>query len=398
MNNPQTSSNSSGEIRDDIRRTRAEMDQTVDRLAERLRPRHLIDDLIEVVRGKVTGPASPAGGTDAGASAMDEAKHYGSAILGSLKNHPMPAALIGAGLAWLLFDHGRDGGGGVRTYGSAGRPGRWRDEDLRERGGSFVDARTGEPYDASYGEEYRRQYGGGGGAGGSGGPGMMEKAKDAASSAGDKIAGAAGSVKDSIAGAAGSVKDRVTDAVGSARDAMSGATSSAADMGRRAGEWTGSAYDTSRQGMRRGYQRGREGFEQALNEYPLASAAAALAAGVLTGLLLPGTRVEDRAMGEEADRLKDQAKDAGRDLLDRGKEAASNTANAVAGEAERQGVTPGSLVEKVKHVAQDAADAARESARREGLDDLGEKAKSVAQHGRDVAKEEARRQKDDLKA
>jgi len=395
----------SSEIRDDIRRTRAEMDQTVDRLAERLRPRHLIDDLIEVVRGKVNpGAASGSGG----ASAMEEAKDYGSALLGSLKSHPMPAALIGAGVAWLLFEQvrGDSGGGGVRTYGSAGRPGRWRDEDLREYSGSFVDARTGEPYDASYGAEYRRgmgqgagggQHGGGGEAGG-GGPGMLEKAKDAVSGVGEKIAGAAGSVKDSVAGAAGSVKDSLTGAAGSTRDAISGAASSAADAGRQVGGWTGSAYGSSRQGMARGYDRGRQGFEQALNEYPLASAAAAMAAGVLTGLLLPGTRAEDRLMGEQAQRLKDQAKDTGQDLLERGKEVASTTADSLAGEAQRQGAAPGTLVEKVKHVVQDAAEAARESARREGLDQLGEKAKSVAQHGRDVAAEEVRRQKDDLKA
>ena len=413
MNNPGNTSGggggSSGEIRDDIRRTRAEMDQTVDRLAERLRPRHLIDDFIDVVRSKVTG--GPSGAATGGASAADEAKYYGSAVLGGLKNHPMPAALIGAGIAWLLFEQAGGGsgrgdtnpGGGVRTYGRAGRPGMWRDEDLREVGGSFVDARTGQPYDASYGAEYRRggtgQYAGGGsGQGESGGPGMLEKAKDAVSNVGGKISDAAGSAKDAIAGAAGSVKDSVTGAAGSARDAMSGAASSAADVGRRAGDWTGSAYDRSRYGMQRGYDRGRQGVEQALNEYPLASAAAALAAGVLAGLLLPGTRYEDRLMGEQSERLKDQAKDAGRDLLERGKEAASNTANAVAGEAQRQGVAPGSLVEKVKHVVQDAAEAARESAKREGLDEVGQKAKFIAQHGRDVAQDEVRRQKDDLKA
>jgi len=410
MSNSESTQGSSNEIRDDIRRTRAEMDQTVDRLAERLRPRHLIDDLIEVIRGKVTGAAPSA---DRGATAMDEAKHYGSAALGSLKNHPVPAALIGAGLAWLLFDQARDGsGGGVRTYGAAGRPGRWRDEDLREYSGSYVDARTGEPYDASYGAEYRRgipQQGGayaggvGGGATGQsgGGPGMLEKAKDAVAGVGEKISDAAGSVKDSIAGAAGSVKDSITGAAGSARDAIggaaSGAASSASHLRRQAGDWGGSAYGGARSGMSRGYERGRQGFEQALNEYPLASAAAALAAGVLTGLLLPGTRAEDRLMGEQAERLKDQAKDTGQDLLQRGKDVATTTANSLAGEAQRQGVAPGNLIDKVKHVVQDAAEAARESARREGLDDLGEKAKSVAQHGRDVAQDEVRRQKDDLK-
>jgi hypothetical protein len=273
-----------------------------------------------------------------------------------------------------------------------GPHGLWRDEDLRVRGGSVVDARTGLPYDDSYGAEYRASQptaGAGGDAGG--GPGMLEKAKDAASRAGEKIADAAGSVKDSIAGAAGSAKDSIA-------GAASGTASAAGDYSRRAGQWSASAYGSARGGMSRGYDRTRSTLEEALNDYPLAATAAAVAAGVLAGLLLPGTRTEDRLMGEQADRLKQQAKDAGRDVMERGQQVASQTANAVAGEARDQGLSPDNLVQKAKRVIQDVAETAKDSARREGLDELGQKAKSVAQHGRDVATDEARRQKDELRS
>ena len=383
--NPSVGSASTGgsstEIRDDIRRTRAEMDNTVDALSERLRPRHLLDDMLEMFRGSsvannLTGP-----------NASEKAKEYGSAIFGRLKNNPMPAALIGAGIAWLIFDQAR--GDGHSRSGHA--PGQWRDQDLREHSGSYVDARTGQPYGASYGAEYRGGSGGGSGsAGGSSRPGMLDRAKEAAGNLGEKISDAAGAVKDSITGAVGSAKDSIS-------GAASGTASGAAHLGRQAGDWSSTAYQGTAQGLRRGYQTGRRSFEDALNEYPLAVSVAAMAAGVLTGLLLPGTRTEDELMGEQAARLKEQAKDTGQDLVDRGKQVASTTLNAVAGEAQQQDLTPGSLAEKVKHVARDVVDTAKESARREGLTDVADKAKSVAQHGRDVAKDEANRQKDELK-
>jgi hypothetical protein len=219
---------------------------------------------------------------------------------------------------------------------------------------------------------------------------MMDKAKDAASRVGETIAGAAGSAKDAITGAASSAKESLS-------GAASGTASAASDYRRRAGEWTGSAYGTAREGVRGAYDRSRRTVGDSLNEYPLAAAGAALAAGVLAGLLLPGTQVEDRLMGERSEQLKDQAKGAGRDALERGKQVASDTANAAAGEAQRQGLTPETLIDKAKRVAHDVAETVKDSARREGLDDIGGKAKAVAQHGRDVATEEARRHKDELK-
>lgn len=82
-------------IRADIDRTRAQMDATIDRLSERLRPRHLIDDVVRLFQ---------AGGEETEESAARRTmREAGLQAADKLKQNPVPATLIGAGLAWLLF-------------------------------------------------------------------------------------------------------------------------------------------------------------------------------------------------------------------------------------------------------------------------------------------------------
>ena len=350
---------SSGEIRSDIRRTRAEMDQTVDALADRLQPRHLLDDLLDAFRGS--------SGDGAGSDMKDRAKQLGSSALSKLKNHPMPAALIGAGIAWLVFeDSSGDGHAANRA-----RPGRWRDQDLREHSGSFVDARTGRPYDDSYGQAGERVAGPGGDHG-SDGPGMLGQVRDKAAKVGQQISDTAGSAAATVAEATSYFR------------------------GQAEGQIT-SAYSGARPGARRGYDYGRRGVEQALDEYPLAATAAALAAGVLTGLLLPGTRYEDELAGDQAHRLKEQAKEKGREVVRRGKDVAEAAVGAASDEARRHGVTPAALADKAKHVAQAVAGAAGDAAEREGLSDLPGKAKAVADRAKEAAQDKGRQQAGQMK-
>src|SRR5688500_17855577 len=88
---------SAAQIQREIRETRAEMDQTVDALGERLRPRHLLDDLLDYLQGD-GGGAGSAGGM------RQSVKDAGWKVVDKLKQHPVPAALIGAGITWLLFE------------------------------------------------------------------------------------------------------------------------------------------------------------------------------------------------------------------------------------------------------------------------------------------------------
>jgi hypothetical protein len=410
------------QLRDDIRRTRANMDETVDAISERLRPRHLLDDVIDLFRSPSSGGGN--GGASSGSSsnmrdAAGVAKGLGANAFQKLKAHPMPAALIAAGVAWLLFDENTSGGG-RRARSRADVRGRWRDEELREYSGSYVDARTGQPYDESYGTEYTQ----GGRYEGSeqSGPGMMSRAASAAKavghgiasaastvgSAASSVAGVASSAASSVAGAASSARDmaggmthRAGEYASSAREYASGAGSSASQYGRRASDWSGQAYGSARHGMRRSAEYSQQTFQQSLEQYPLAVVAAALAGGMLTGLLLPVTRRENELMGEQSDRLKEQAREAGQSLMEKGKEVANaavevanNTVGAVTEEAGNQGIAPNKLVEKVKTVARDVATAAKESARREGLTEVAQKGKGIVERGKEVAKDEVRQHKD----
>ena len=412
LNNPTTTSGMTPEqIRDDIRRTRSNMDQTVDAIGERLRPRHLLDDVIDLFRS----PSGGGGGGQASSPNMRDAasvaKDLGANAFQKLKAHPMPAALIAAGVAWLLFDENGSSGGRGDSRRRVSRQdvrGQWRDEDLEEYSGSYVDARTGRPYDESYGAEYaqggREQYEGSE----QGGPGVMSRAAGAAKAVGHGIASAAsavGSAASTAAGAASSARHAAGNYASTAGEYAGRARGAVSQYGRQARHLSGRAYGNARYGARRGAEYGQQTFQQSLEQYPLAVVAAALAGGMLTGLLVPATRRENELMGEKSDQLKEtvktQVQDVSNTLMDKGKdvanatvEVANATAGAVSDEAGRQGLAPDSLAEKVKNVARDVVGAAKESARREGLTDVAQKGKDIVERGKEVAKDEARQQKD----
>ena len=69
---------------------------------------------------------------------------------------------------------------------------------------------------------------------------------------------------------------------------------------------------------------------------PLGLAVGGAAVGFLAGLLLPSTRLEDEHMGEMADQIKDTAREAGHDALDRGKEVAHSAIETVKEEGGQQ--------------------------------------------------------------
>jgi hypothetical protein len=74
----------------------------------------------------------------------------------------------------------------------------------------------------------------------------------------------------------------------------------------------------SREGTKR--QAERVGGAARGNPIPLAVGAAA--AGLLVGLAIPSTRTEDERLGPTADSVKEQAKEAGQEALERGKAVA----------------------------------------------------------------------------
>jgi hypothetical protein len=200
-------------IRGEIERTRAAMDVTLDRLSARMRPRHLVDDVMRFFEQQ--------GSEDEG-SARRTVRETGEMALGKIKSNPVPATLIGAGLAWLLFKDNRS----ARTVRTTAEP-------------------SLDPYADSATEGYL----------------------DAGASSG------AGS-------ATGEMKGR-------ASSGMHSVTATAERSGARA----------------------KQALAGAVESAPLALGVGALAAGLLAGLVLPGTRTEDELIGGAAENIKSAARE-----------------------------------------------------------------------------------------
>lgn len=81
------------EIRREIDDARADIQETIDTLEHRLSPTELLDRVWSRVR-------------DGG----------GAAVGGALRAHPIPAALLGTGLAWLAFELARRNGEASATH------------------------------------------------------------------------------------------------------------------------------------------------------------------------------------------------------------------------------------------------------------------------------------------
>ena len=103
------------------------------------------------------------------------------------------------------------------------------------------------------------------------------------------------------------VPGRAKEKLGGARDRVKGATPSAGDV------------------------------QRTVEQNPLGTVLGGLAAGVLAGLLLPRTRLEDEKVGPVADRLRDEAAATGREALDRAKQVAGDAAEAAKEAAQESG-------------------------------------------------------------
>lgn len=211
------------EIQAQIARTRGDMDATLNAIEQRLTPGQLVDQGIDYLRNS-------------------GANEFVSNLGGSVKNNPLPVALVGIGIAWLMATGNR-------------RP--------------------------SYGSTQSE----------SSGSGMMQRASEGMSSA-----------KDSLSQTTRSARERVGQLGQTARDQMDRVRGQA--------------------------QRARSGYDAMVREQPLALGAIGLAIGACLAAVAPRTRQEDELMGEASDRLAEQAKQIGKEQLEKAQQVAAKAKDA----------------------------------------------------------------------
>jgi ElaB/YqjD/DUF883 family membrane-anchored ribosome-binding protein len=114
---------------------------------------------------------------------------------------------------------------------------------------------------------------------------------------------------------AGQIKDKLSEGAQGMRDRATAATQSAKE---RIGALGSSARDQ--------VDRAKSGMDYMIREQPLALAAVGVAIGAVLAAMAPRTRQEDELMGETSDRIKEQAKDTGKEKLEQVKQAAQEVA------------------------------------------------------------------------
>jgi hypothetical protein len=280
---------SSEEIEREVEATRGDLDRTVEALKEKMTPGQLVDEVMDAMGGPV----------------QEMAANLGAQV----RANPLPLALIGAGVAWLIF-----GRGSSSSY--------HEERSFRSRRLLDRDLADFEPdYEAGPESGYLA-------GDGDTGEGRMDRMKDAARGGADKARRAISSAKYTAAQKTQTARRRASELADTARE--------------RAGEYA---------------QRGRDAYMDTLDREPLIVGAVGFAVGAAIGAAIPSTPLEDRYVGPLRDRALDEGRSRAKQGLEQAKDVAKKTVDSVREEANRQGVTNLSgLVDKAEQVARAGVD------------------------------------------
>jgi len=288
----------------EIEVTRVEMTTTVEQIGDRLDPKNIVADAKETVRDATVGKVETMV-SDAGQSVQQA----GNGLLETIKRNPVPAAMAGIGLGWLVMaargqsQQGRQFGGTWQAHpGSTGY------------GSSPTYGLSGQAgYGGQYGGQYSGQYGSQPGSWDTGSMGQGN-----GQGVGDKVGQTVGQVGDAASGAVSSVQQTAGDV---ASNVGQTASQVASNVGQTAGDVVGNVQQTAGQVAETVGQTASQGAQQvqtvardvgstasrALQDNPLAFGAIAVAVGTAVGMALPATRKEQEMLGPARDQLIDRA-------------------------------------------------------------------------------------------
>ena len=324
-------------IERDLERTRSRMDNRLSELQERLSPGQIVDDLLGYFRGSEGG---------------DFARN----LMDSVRNNPLPAALTGIGLTWLMASNPQPRGTVSTKEGvSPPRDSRtWTSQeelDLHFRELEQGVSRQTDEDDIAYRlrvDEARGKA-----------LGVARQPEDTAELFSQRVQQAFTAAGQSIVSGAQDLRDSATDAAsrlsGSAQSVLQSAGEKLAQSGESARQLSGSLLST-------------------IGDNPVLLGALGLAVGALLGALVPQSDREEAALGEVADEARTAASTLAQGAMDRGGEVAQQALEAGRDSARTLGLTgdktvgnvvdealSGDLAGSIKQTARDVMKAADEA-------------------------------------
>ena len=315
-------------IERDLAKTRARMDHRLDELQTHLTPKQMLNDAFASFRG-------------------GEGADFTNDLIGKIKANPIPVALAGIGIAWLMASSSHPAGSSIGQ--TPKKPSPYGDDlEARLRLAEGNVDRSAHDDDDSY-------------------SGRLDEARG-------KVLGLTRDASDTAASYATRVKDAVAATMQSVRETSHDLTSSTSSTLGQLGDRV-SSHGTKIQEGTQTMARSTSNVLSSVTSNPFALGALAAVVGLVAGSLIPTSDEEEHALGSVATKLRASGRDLAQDVVDRGGRIANDTLGAVKDSAEAHGLTSGkpigevlsdvksgALVDQVKHVANETLQAGKDSA------------------------------------
>lgn len=306
-------------IEADIRNTRAELDHTIDALRDALTPGQIVDQLMPHFRE----------GT------VDMSRNFAR----SVRDNPVPFALMATSLAWLMMSRGRR-----------------HDEDWTRYESDRTTGLAAEEYDFLAQHDHVHS--------------SLSNVKQAAGETLEafnerlyQAKAAALGVRQEVAEDLAAFRHRVDQAFVEVSAKASSARRRLMAQGARLKAGAKNLVHNVEAKGEQAIEKGQHYYE----EHPLVVGALGIAAGALIGSLLPSTRIEDRYLGEAGHSLRHRAADAAHAAKDAARDTAKRVVDTAKEAARREGLTlseaqavASDVGERAKRVAEDVVQTGRE--------------------------------------
>lgn len=296
-------------IRSDIDETRRHMDQTIDQLGDRLKGRHLVDEVLGFFR------SDNQSGAELRAKITDRVQSGSRRVVETVKANPLPVFLIGAGVAWMVFSQSKR-----RTekededlYAS------WRNDTSDDYSGTGFSGSAASEAEAL--QDRPLHY-------------LSSSTREAAQDAEGNLAAAA----DTSAEAVDNFPVGGTGLSEQLKQGAARAGESVRDTAQRVGERSREIGAKVQQTVSASYQRSRDRVATTVDQHPLGVGLAVLAIGVAVGLALPTPEKVKRAAAPSLARLRNRVRTTGSELVEKGRRVADAAASAAKNEVQAQGL------------------------------------------------------------